>query len=198
MVTLKGSVHTIKSWKTLYHSRFHSGSQRVYTVISFSSTANLIGIFCSYSCNLQLFTHYLCTFYLRRIKPKCTFYTIYSCGLNTCDMHTKYWCLFLWWSHKLFMSYPPDVDVRPHGSSSGYYSDEYSPTRKTEPPHQDFGVPGMLHDQDSPKLSRKAVQPSDVIIMVSSPLPTVCYHIITGLETNLWKHPSIGLVTCSL
>ena len=29
MVTLEGSVQIIKGWKTLYHPRFHSGSQRV-------------------------------------------------------------------------------------------------------------------------------------------------------------------------
>ena len=66
----------------------------------------------------------------------------------------------------LFTGY--DVDPRTHGSSSGYHSDEASPTtQKNEPsPIHDFRMPGMLEGQESPILSRKPVQPSDVIITV--------------------------------
>ena len=58
-----------------------------------------------------------------------------------------------------------DIDPRPHGNSSGYHSDDASPTRKSETsPTQDFRMPGMLDGQENQ--SRKLVQPSDVIIMV--------------------------------
>ena len=33
MITLKGSIHRIKSSKTLYHPRFHSESQRVNNLL---------------------------------------------------------------------------------------------------------------------------------------------------------------------
>lgn len=65
-----------------------------------------------------------------------------------------------------------DVDPRTHGSSSGYHSDEASPTtQKNEPsPIHDFRMPGMLEGQESPILSRKPVQPSDVIITTRTEL----------------------------
>ena len=61
-----------------------------------------------------------------------------------------------------------DIEPRPHGSSSGYHSDDASPTRKNETaPLQDFRMPGMLDDgRESAALTRQPVQPSDVIIMV--------------------------------
>lgn len=59
-----------------------------------------------------------------------------------------------------------DIDPRLHGNSSGYYSDEASPTRKSETsPAQEFRMPGMLDGQENQ--SRKPVQPSDVVIMVN-------------------------------
>jgi len=64
-----------------------------------------------------------------------------------------------------------DYDPRPHGSSSGYHSDDASPTRKNEAaPIQDFRMPGMLDGRESPTLSRKPVQPSDVIITTRTEL----------------------------
>ena len=69
-----------------------------------------------------------------------------------------------------------DVDPRTHGSSSGYHSDEASPTaQKNEPSSiHDFRMPGMLEDQESPILSRKPVQPSDVIITVNTNFSERC------------------------
>lgn len=58
-----------------------------------------------------------------------------------------------------------DMDPRPHGNSSGYHSDDNSPTRKSEAsPIHEFRMPGMLDRHDSQ--TKKAVQPSDVVIMV--------------------------------
>ncbi|XP_078349255.1 uncharacterized protein LOC144634229 isoform X2 [Oculina patagonica] len=57
-----------------------------------------------------------------------------------------------------------DMDPRPHGNSSGYHSDDNSPTRKSEAsPIHEFRMPGMLDRHDSQ--TKKAVQPSDVVIM---------------------------------
>ena len=59
-----------------------------------------------------------------------------------------------------------DVDPRLHGNSSGYHSDDATPTRKSEgAPIQEFRMPGML-DSLQENQSRKIVQPSDVVIMV--------------------------------
>ena len=59
-----------------------------------------------------------------------------------------------------------DMEPRPHGNSSGYHSDDNSPTRKSEThPIHEFRMPGMLDRHDSQ--SKKAVQPSDVVIMVN-------------------------------
>ncbi|PFX19168.1 Neuron navigator 3 [Stylophora pistillata] len=57
-----------------------------------------------------------------------------------------------------------DVDLRLHGNSSGYHSDDASPMKKSEgAPIQEFRMPGMLDGHE--EQSRKIVQPSDVIIM---------------------------------
>ena len=59
------------------------------------------------------------------------------------------------------------METRPHGSSSGYHSDEAPPTQKTKsPPLQEFHMPGMLGGRESPFPAGRVVQPNDVIITV--------------------------------
>lgn len=59
------------------------------------------------------------------------------------------------------------METRPHGSSSGYHSDEAPSTQKTKsPPLQEFHMPGMLGGRESPFPAGTVVQPNDVVITV--------------------------------
>lgn len=57
-----------------------------------------------------------------------------------------------------------DVDTnKPHGSSSGYHSEEYSPTRVTS--NISLQMPGMMTDPHSPHHITNTINPSDVIVV---------------------------------
>ena len=60
-----------------------------------------------------------------------------------------------------------DIETRPHGSSSGYHSDDASLTQKAKSPSlQEFHMPDMLGGRESPFPLGKVVHPKDVIITV--------------------------------
>lgn len=64
-----------------------------------------------------------------------------------------------------------DIETRPHGSSSGYHSDDASPTQKAKSPSlQEFHMPGMLGGRESPFPLGKVVHPKDVIITTRTEL----------------------------
>ncbi|XP_068720831.1 uncharacterized protein [Montipora capricornis] len=64
-----------------------------------------------------------------------------------------------------------DIETRPHGSSSGYHSDDASPTQKAKSPSlPEFHMPGMLGGRESPFPLGKVVHPKDVIITTRTEL----------------------------
>ena len=54
--------------------------------------------------------------------------------------------------------------MKPHGSSSGYHSEEHSPTRMSVP-QVGLEMPGMMFDPDTSSHTTRAVHPTDVIVV---------------------------------
>ena len=60
-----------------------------------------------------------------------------------------------------------DVDInRPHGNSSGYHSEEYSPTRGSSLSPMGLEMPGMMTDPHSPPtIDPRTIHHNDVIVV---------------------------------
>ncbi|XP_031555090.1 uncharacterized protein LOC116291995 isoform X2 [Actinia tenebrosa] len=56
-----------------------------------------------------------------------------------------------------------DSEVKPHGHSSGYHSEEHSPTRNSVP-QVGLEMPGMMIDTDTTLRTARTVHPTDVIV----------------------------------